>query len=107
MMSLPKPLAVLAWKEIREFEKEKIMPLISTAERVGREEGLAEGIAIGARQSLLAGIELGLDLKFAARGLMLLAEIRLIEDVDLLRQVLAAIKQAESPEALRRQWLQP
>lgn len=81
------------------------MPLISTAERVGREQGLAEGLTIGMRQSLLEGVAVALDLKFAAAGLALLPEIREIEDVDLLHQILGAIKQAESPEALRRLWL--
>ncbi|HVA45935.1 MAG TPA: hypothetical protein VNH11_06065 [Pirellulales bacterium] len=117
MMSLPEPLAELAWKEIRDFAKEKNMPYITAAERVGREEGLAEGLAkgreegreegraIGARQSLLAGIEVALELRFAAPGLTLLPEIREIEDVDLLRKILGAIKQAESPEALCQLWL--
>ncbi|HJT31270.1 MAG TPA: hypothetical protein VJ783_04420 [Pirellulales bacterium] len=105
MMSLPKPLANLAWEEIHRFEEEKGMPLISTAERVGFEKGREEGRAIGARQSLLAGIEVALELKLAASGLALLPEIRQVEDVELLRKILDAIKQTDTPEALRRLWL--
>jgi predicted transposase YdaD len=113
MMNLPKELAELAWKEIRDFAKEQNMPYITAAERVGREEGLAEGLAkgrqeglaIGARGSLLAGIEVALELRFAVSGLALLPEIREIEDVDLLRKILSTIKQASSPETLRQLWL--
>ncbi|HQU46454.1 MAG TPA: hypothetical protein PK867_26845, partial [Pirellulales bacterium] len=64
MMTLPKPLAELVWNEIHEFEKEKGMTFITTAERVGLEKGL------------LAGIELGLKLRFAAEGLALMRDIR-------------------------------
>lgn len=104
MMGLPKPLALLAWKEIQNFEKEKNMPLISTAERVGREEGLAEGLAKGREEGLLAGIKVALELKFAAAGLALLPEIRKLDDVELLQKTLEAVKMVESPEDLRRVW---
>ncbi|HEV3002966.1 MAG TPA: hypothetical protein VGX78_00825, partial [Pirellulales bacterium] len=115
MMSLPKPLAELAWNEIRDFAKENDMAYITAAERVGREEGLAEGLAKGrqqgrqeaARESLLTGIEVALELKFAAPGLVLLSEIRPIDDVELLRKILEAVKRAGSPEALRQLWSQP
>lgn len=101
MMSLPRPLAELAWQEILEFEMEKNMPLLSTAERVGLEKGREEGILIGARQSLLAGIEVALRLKFPADSAMLFLDVKQIEDVELLRTILNAVEQAESPEALR------
>ncbi len=120
MMSLPEPLTKLAWKEIRDFVKEKNMAYITGAELVGREEGLAEGLAkgreegrqegrqeglaIGARQSLIAGIKVALELKFAAPDEALLHEIRQIEDVGLLERILGAVTQAESPAALRRLW---
>ena len=107
MMKLPAPLSNLAWKEIRDFEREKSMPFITGAERVGREEGLAAGLEQGrqeARDALLFGIEGMLEVKFAAPGLKLLPEIRQIDDLDLLRMILQAVKQADSPEALRRIW---
>ncbi len=96
LMTLPKPLAELAWNEIHEFEKEKGMTFITTAERVGLEKGLAEG--------LLAGIALGLKLRFAAEGLALMPEIRQIQDADLLQHVLASIEQADTPDAVRQVW---
>jgi hypothetical protein len=116
MMGLPKPLAVLAWKEIRDFTKEKSMPIITGADIVereeGREEGLAEGLAKGreegraeARESILESIEAVLDVKVGPPGLALLPEIRTIDDLQLLRQVLQAAKRAETPEAIRRLWV--
>lgn len=93
----------LVWTEVREFAKEKNMPRLTGAELVGREEGLAEGLA-QAREGFWAGIEELLDLRFGASGLALLAEIRSIEDLDLLRKILHSIKQAESPQGLRRLW---
>ncbi len=111
MMTLPKPLAELAWNEIHEFEKEKGMPFITTAERVGMERGLAEGLARGlekgreeGREDLLAGIEVALELRFATAGLALMPEVRQIQDADLLRQILANIKHADTPEAVRQVW---
>jgi hypothetical protein len=53
---------------------------------------------------LLAGIEVAMELRFAANGLALLPEIQQIEDVDLLRKILAALKQTESTETLRGLW---
>ena len=114
MMSLPRPLAELAWNEIHDFEKEKSMPIISTAERVGLEKGLEkgrqEGLEMGlekARDGLLSGIEVALDLKFAAPGLALLSEIQQLDDVELLGTILKAVKRAASPEALRQLWSPP
>jgi hypothetical protein len=107
MMALPKPLGDLAWKEIRGFAKEKNMPFVTGAERVGREEGRAEGLAEGrqeAREAVLESIEAVLDVKVGAPGLALLPEIRQIDDLQLLRQILQAAKRAETPEAIRRLW---
>ncbi|MGH7136654.1 MAG: hypothetical protein ACREHD_13005, partial [Pirellulales bacterium] len=111
MMKLPAPLADLAWKEIRNFEKEKSMPFVTGAQRVEREEGLAEGVAKGreeglakARESLLVGIEGMLDVRFAAAGLALLPEIRQIEDLELLGKILQAARHVDTPEALRQLW---
>jgi hypothetical protein len=112
MMDLPKPLAILAWKEIREFAKEKSMPFITGAEIVVREEALAEGRAEGLakgreegrEEGLLAGIRVALEIKFAAQGLTLMPEIQRIQDVRLLRKVLEAVGQAETPEAVRQVW---
>lgn len=105
MMDLPESLADLAWEEIRDFAKEKEMPFITAAERFARKEGLAEGLEKGrqeARQGLLEGIEALLDVKFAAQGLALFTEIQKVEDPNALRQILQAVKRAESLESLPR-----
>ena len=57
-----------------------------------------------AREDLLAGIATVLEVKFAASGLALLPEILQLDDLDLLRKILQAVKQADRPEALRRLW---
>jgi hypothetical protein len=105
MKGLPEPLADLAWREIRDFEREKSMPFKTGAERVGREEGLAEGLARGREEGLLAGIAVALRIKFGQSGLALLPEIRQIDDVGLLQTILDGVPQADSPDALRRHWV--
>ncbi|HJT34210.1 MAG TPA: hypothetical protein VJ783_19340 [Pirellulales bacterium] len=110
MMDLPRPMAVSAWKEIDDFAKERNMPFLTGADIVLREEVLAEGLAEGlaqAREDLLTGIEVALDVRFGAPGRALLAEIRPIEDLDLLCKILHGVKQADSPDALRRLWAKP
>ena len=80
--------------------------------RVGMEKGLAEGLAkgreegreVGREEGLLAGIEVALELKFAAPELRSCPKIRQIDELELLQKVLAAVKDAESSEALRRVW---
>ncbi|HJT32758.1 MAG TPA: hypothetical protein VJ783_12015 [Pirellulales bacterium] len=87
------------------------MSFVTGAERYGRKEGLAEGRAQGlaegrgkARVATLEGIEAVLEVKFAAAGLALLPEIRQIDNLELLRNILQAAKQSDSPETLRRLW---
>jgi hypothetical protein len=72
--------------------KERRMAFMTTPERLARTE------------ELLAGIALGLELKFGAEGLMLLPEIKEITDVDVLRAVRDAIKPAANPDEVRRVW---
>jgi hypothetical protein len=100
MMDLPKPLEAMFLQEIYEFEGEKHMPYVTSAERFGREAGFEEGL----REGLLAGIELGLNLRFGPTGLRLLSEIRQITDVDLLRSIQKAIVTAATPDELRQIW---
>jgi len=69
------------------------MQFITTPERIGMEKGL------------LAGIEVSLEVKFGEEGLQLLPEIRELQDHELLRAVLEAIKTADTPDELRRIWV--
>lgn len=119
MMTLPKPLAELAWKEIYDFETEKRMPYITTAERVGLEKGLAEGLAKGLEKGreegreeglekgLLAGIDVALRMKFGQADPALMSEIRRVGDVSLLQAILDAVPHADDPQKLRQIWLKP
>ncbi|HEV3025584.1 MAG TPA: hypothetical protein VGX76_24095 [Pirellulales bacterium] len=72
------------------------MPYVTSAERIGREAGLKQG----RQECLLAGIELGLKLKFGAEGL--LPEIRQIAEVEMLRRIHQAIETAANPDDLRK-----
>ena len=42
MMELPKPLEIEFREELTRFEKEKIMPYVTSIERLGREEGRSQ-----------------------------------------------------------------
>ena len=71
------------------------MPYITTAERIGMEKGILEGMQQGLKQGLLEAIELGLKLKFKTKGLKLFSKISKIDDVDKLRTIKDAIEIAE------------
>ncbi|HVA47096.1 MAG TPA: hypothetical protein VNH11_12075 [Pirellulales bacterium] len=84
MMGLPQPQADLAWQELCDFERENGRQYISDAEGVFRVAGWAE-----VRDNYLRQVEAVLRFKFREPGLALVPEVRRIEDVDLLRKVLA------------------
>jgi len=63
-----------------------------------REEGREEG----QRAALLEGIEVGLELKFGAEGLGLMAEIAQVQDVAVLRAIQQGLRTASSLDDLRR-----
>jgi hypothetical protein len=52
LMRLPRELESGYWIEMREYEEEKRMPYVTTAERFGREEGLQQGVQQGVQQTL-------------------------------------------------------
>ncbi|MGH2544118.1 MAG: Rpn family recombination-promoting nuclease/putative transposase [Ardenticatenaceae bacterium] len=66
------------------------------------EKWFGQGLEQGRREGLLAGIQLGLELRFGAEGLRLLPEIATIEEVGVLRAIHAALKTAGHPDDLRR-----
>ena len=55
--ALPKPLKVNFWRQVK--QEEKHMPLMTTRERIGREEGLIEGLAKGLSHRLQKVCQLG------------------------------------------------
>ncbi len=92
IMDLPPVLDTLFWQEVRQYEEEKQMAFITTPERIGRQEGL------------LQGIEMCLKIKFGAEGVALMPELRELRDHKKLEAVLRAIETASTPEELRRAW---
>jgi hypothetical protein len=75
------------------YQQEKRMPFIPIWDRIAMEE------------CLLQGIEECLQLKFGAEGLKLMPELRELQDHELLRAVLRAIRTTASPDELRRLWV--
>jgi hypothetical protein len=92
IMDLPEPLAILFWQEMTRYEEEKRMPFMTTPERLAH------------KRSLLEGIEACLDVKFGAPGLQLLPEIRQIQDVEVLREVLRTVRTGTTLDEVRRVW---
>jgi hypothetical protein len=92
VLELPGPLEERFKEENDALQQEKHMPFMDIYERTGMQKGL------------LQGIEVALDVKFGAEGLELMPELRQIRDHVLLGKVLAKIKTADSPDALRRVW---
>jgi hypothetical protein len=92
MMELPPPLESVFWQEVGKIQEERRMPFITTPERVGRREGMREGI-----ESLLR-------VRFGEEGLKLMPEIREIHEEEKLRAVLKALETAASPDEVRRLW---
>ena len=86
------------------------MPFITTAEKIGIEKGLKQGLQQrfkqgreeGIRQGLLKAIELGLELKFGAKGLHLLTEIKKIKNINILENISNAIKTANNINDIRK-----
>lgn len=97
VMSLPEELEQDFWQEVIHLEEERRMPYITSVERIGIQKGRVQGM----REGLLAGIELGLNLKFGTEGLELLAEISSLEDVEQLRAILTGLKTLNTLSELR------
>lgn len=105
IMSLPQELEQQFWQEVIQLEEERRMPYITSVERIGIQKGIQQGIEQSRqqfKQILLESIELGLELKFGNEGLSLLPEISLLEDVEQLRAIQAALRTANTVEELGR-----
>jgi hypothetical protein len=84
LVNLPEDFNLSFHNEIVKYEEEKKMPYINTAEKIGIEKGIAQG--------LLEGIEFALELKFGFDGLKLMTEIRKINNIDNLKLVKEVIR---------------
>ncbi len=95
LMELPPALESVLRNELDEIQQEKRMPYVTSIERLGRCDGLRQGIRVALR------------LRFGAPALELMPEIEAIYEEDKLLAILQAIEAAASPEELRRLWAGP
>jgi hypothetical protein len=96
LLALPAPLERAFWKEITELQGEKRMLFITTPQRIGRLEGMCEGIK---------GM---LKIRFGDAGLKLMPEIEQeIHEEEKLREIMKALETVPSPEELRHIWSPP
>jgi hypothetical protein len=96
-MALPRELERRFREELEQFEEEQKMPFVTSAERLGREEGRQEGLRLG----LLDGIELALRVKFGAASQEIVLEIRHLTDLAVIRAVYAQIEPSRTIEDVR------
>ncbi len=68
----------------------------------GLHQGFQQGREEGVRDSLLASIEILLEIRFGIDGLRLMPEIRKIHDPDVLRAIQNSVKAAQIPADVRR-----
>lgn len=97
VMRLPEELENSFWEEVTEYEENKKMPYVTSVEQRGIQKGIREGI--------LEGIEALLEVKFGAESNKLLPEISQIQDVDVLRAILAGVKTKNTLEEIREIYL--
>jgi hypothetical protein len=88
IMTLPKGLNKEIHTAVKSIEEAQKMPYITTAEQIGREEGLAQGLAQG-----LAAI---LEIKFGEAGQRLGERAHQIEDFETLKSMMAKLKGIKS-----------
>lgn len=95
LMELPPMLNSIFWNELDKIQEEKHMPFVTSIERVGRCEGMREGI------------EALLHVRFGEEGLKLMPEIHQIHEDEKLRQILNVLKTTDSLDEVRRLWAPP
>jgi len=84
MMKLPKELNDELYKQVKAAKETPTMPYITTAERIGMEKGLAQGLAAM------------LEMKFGKPGQRLGQRAYQVEDIDTLQKLMAKVKRIKS-----------
>lgn len=89
LMELPPVLDTLFWSDVESFEEERVVPFITTPERIGIKRGL------------LQAIEDLLKIRFSEEGVLLMAQIRPLEDADKYRLIHQAAVRATTLDDVR------
>lgn len=101
LLRLPKGLEDQTVRAIRAIEEEQDMTYVTSAERYGIEQGLAQGRTEGAIGGLLRGIATALEIKFGPASADLLPRIQEISDPARLEAILDTIKTAATLDEVR------
>jgi hypothetical protein len=96
LMELPPALHGQFWNEVKQIQESKKMPFITTPERIGRQEGMKEG--------LLKGIAAILVVRFGEAGLQVLPALRQLQDPGELEAALQTIQTAATLEDVQRRY---
>ena len=87
--------------------REAAMGMIQEAREEGIQQGRQAGLREGLREGLLEAIQLTLEVRFGAAGVVLMPAIRAIQDIEVLKSIQKASSLANSPEEIRLLWEQP
>ena len=68
------------------------MPYVTSVEKIGIKKGMQQG----RREGLVDAIEMGLSIKFGAKGIKLLTKIKLIKDTSRLEMIKEVVKAANN-----------
>jgi hypothetical protein len=92
-MELPQDLEYKFAKKISKFEEVKKVEYITSIERIGIKKGLMESISFN------------LELKFGKEGVRELPNINRIQNIEILRSILNAIKTVKTLEEFRQVYI--
>ncbi|MDQ7065023.1 MAG: cytosolic protein, partial [candidate division KSB1 bacterium] len=95
IMTLPTLLEDQLFNEITEFEEKKNMPVLTTAEKKGIQQGIQRGTIAGLKMALQDILEL----KFGEAGKNLYQKIEPVEDLEVLQHLRHALKKAKNVAA--------
>lgn len=101
MMALPPAFRRQFDADMKAFERELAMPIITPSERQWLAEGRQEGRQEGEQAMLYVGIEALLDVRFGADGLGLMPRVRSVTDTAALTDVLKALRTGPDLDAVR------
>ncbi len=90
LMELPPAVDDLFWQDVESYKESRRMPFITTPERMGIKKGQLRSI-----ESILRG-------KFGDNGLLLMEEVRLLNDTEKYDAFVQAVATAESLEDVRK-----